>query len=191
LTQLIKYNCPPKHTKPSTIHPLRTLMTTCKYTEQNLFYFLIFYLFSIYVAVFRYTRICIDGCEPPCSCWELNSGPLEEQSVLLTTEPSLQPPQSGILTSPVILSCYGFSPSPSCLFPFCSSLVFLQTSLLPILPSPPMTGLLLSCTCPSPVFHECNGEKEGWAGEKFEGRQDWNRKEKDRKERERSRSRTI
>jgi hypothetical protein len=31
-----------------------------------------------------------DGGEPPC-CWELNSGPLEEQSVLLTTEPSLQP----------------------------------------------------------------------------------------------------
>jgi hypothetical protein len=26
----------------------------------------------------------IDGCEPPCGCWELNSGPLEEQSVLLT-----------------------------------------------------------------------------------------------------------
>jgi hypothetical protein len=32
-----------------------------------------------------------DGCEPPCGCWELNSGPLEEQSVLLTTEPSIQP----------------------------------------------------------------------------------------------------
>ena len=32
-----------------------------------------------------------DGCEPPCGCWELNSGPLEEQSVLLTAEPSLQP----------------------------------------------------------------------------------------------------
>jgi len=32
-----------------------------------------------------------DGCEPPCGCWELNSGPLEEQPVLLTTEPSLQP----------------------------------------------------------------------------------------------------
>jgi hypothetical protein len=30
-------------------------------------------------------------CEPPCGCWELNSGPLEEQSVLLTNEPSLQP----------------------------------------------------------------------------------------------------
>jgi hypothetical protein len=26
-----------------------------------------------------------------CVCWELNSGPLEEQSVLLTIEPSLQP----------------------------------------------------------------------------------------------------
>jgi hypothetical protein len=31
-----------------------------------------------------------DGCEPPCGCWDLNSRPLEEQSVLLTSEPSLQ-----------------------------------------------------------------------------------------------------
>jgi hypothetical protein len=55
------------------------------------------------VAVFRHTRrghrisLHTDGCEPPCGCWELNSGPLEEQSVLLTTEPSLQPPHSAIL----------------------------------------------------------------------------------------------
>jgi hypothetical protein len=33
----------------------------------------------------------IDDCEPPCGCWELNSGPLQEQPVFLTTEPSLQP----------------------------------------------------------------------------------------------------
>ena len=26
----------------------------------------------------------IDGCEPPCGCWELNSRPLEEKTVLLT-----------------------------------------------------------------------------------------------------------
>ena len=32
-----------------------------------------------------------DGYEPPCGCWELNSGPQKEQSVLLTSEPSLQP----------------------------------------------------------------------------------------------------
>ena len=31
-----------------------------------------------------------DGCEPPCGCWELNSGPLEEQSLLLTTETSVR-----------------------------------------------------------------------------------------------------
>jgi hypothetical protein len=31
-----------------------------------------------------------DGCEPPCGCWESNSGPLEGQSVLITAEPSLQ-----------------------------------------------------------------------------------------------------
>ncbi|XP_076772916.1 surfactant-associated protein 2 isoform X2 [Arvicanthis niloticus] len=29
-----------------------------------------------------------DGCEPPWGCWELNSGSLEEQSVLLTFEPN-------------------------------------------------------------------------------------------------------
>jgi hypothetical protein len=32
-----------------------------------------------------------DGCEPPCGCWELNSGPLEEQLALPTTKPSPQP----------------------------------------------------------------------------------------------------
>jgi hypothetical protein len=32
-----------------------------------------------------------DGWEPSCGCWELNSGPLEEQPLLLTPEPSLHP----------------------------------------------------------------------------------------------------
>ena len=32
-----------------------------------------------------------DNCELSHECWELNLGPLEEQPVLLTTEPSLQP----------------------------------------------------------------------------------------------------
>ena len=39
----------------------------------------------------RTSDFITDGCEPPCGGWELNSVPLEEQSVLLTTEPSLQP----------------------------------------------------------------------------------------------------
>ena len=30
------------------------------------------------------------GCEPPCGCWELNSAPLKEWSLLLISEPSLQ-----------------------------------------------------------------------------------------------------
>lgn len=29
-----------------------------------------------------------DGSEPPCRCWEVNLGPLKEQHVLLTTQPS-------------------------------------------------------------------------------------------------------
>jgi hypothetical protein len=39
----------------------------------------------------RASNLLIDGCEPSCGYWELNSAPLEEQSVLLTTELSLQP----------------------------------------------------------------------------------------------------
>jgi hypothetical protein len=39
----------------------------------------------------RASELIKDGCEPPCGCWDLNSGPAEEHLVLLTTEPSLQP----------------------------------------------------------------------------------------------------
>lgn len=31
------------------------------------------------------------GCEPPCRCWEVNPGPLEEHPGLLMSKPSLQP----------------------------------------------------------------------------------------------------
>jgi hypothetical protein len=43
-----------------------------------------------------------DGCEPSWSCWELNSGPLEEQSVFLTTEPPLQPQKHDINSKIII-----------------------------------------------------------------------------------------
>jgi hypothetical protein len=33
----------------------------------------------------------VNGCEPVCGCWELNPGPLQEQPVLLTAEPSFPP----------------------------------------------------------------------------------------------------
>jgi hypothetical protein len=39
----------------------------------------------------RASGLIIDGYEPPYGCWELNSEPLEEQPVLLTSKPSLQP----------------------------------------------------------------------------------------------------
>ena len=49
-------------------------------------------------ALSAYTPACqkrasdpiIDGTEPPCGSWELNSGLLKEQPVLLTAEPSLR-----------------------------------------------------------------------------------------------------
>jgi hypothetical protein len=50
------------------------------------------------VVVFRYPKrgcqISLQMVASHHGCWDLNSGPLEEQSVLLTTEPSLQPPRA-------------------------------------------------------------------------------------------------
>lgn len=40
----------------------------------------------------RATDANIDSFEPSCGCWEF-SGPLEEQTVYLATEPSLQLPK--------------------------------------------------------------------------------------------------
>jgi hypothetical protein len=64
----------------------------------SFFFFLKIYLFIICkytVFVLRYSKRALDfvtdGCEPPCGCWDLNSGPSEEQLALLTTEPSRQP----------------------------------------------------------------------------------------------------
>ena len=56
--------------------------------------YLLFYVHESTVAVFRHTRRghrfpVTDGCESSRGCLELNSGPLEEEPVLLTTEPSL------------------------------------------------------------------------------------------------------
>ena len=65
------------------------------------------------------------GCELPCGCWELNSGPSEDQSVLLTTEPSHQTPTlaSFILSPSLPLPCTHHPvpcfelPALSCLLP--------------------------------------------------------------------------
>ena len=65
-----------------------------KHLNINFIMFLKFYLFYVdwYFAmdVGSPGTGVIDSCEPPCGYGELNPGPLEEQSVLLTAEPSLQ-----------------------------------------------------------------------------------------------------
>jgi hypothetical protein len=56
--------------------------------------FLFIYYYTYTVAVFRRTRRGrqIPLRVVPCGYWDLNSGPSEEQSVLLPAEPSLLPP---------------------------------------------------------------------------------------------------
>jgi hypothetical protein len=63
----------------------------------NCFLFLFLKKDLLYVSTLRLSSdtpdLITDGYEPPCGCWDLNSGPLEEQSVLLTVKQSLQPYQ--------------------------------------------------------------------------------------------------
>jgi hypothetical protein len=61
------------------------------------FYF-IFYFMSVGVTTcmqFSSTGTEVtDGLEPPCGCWEPRLGPMQEQQVPLTTEPSPAPNSS-------------------------------------------------------------------------------------------------
>ena len=71
-----------------------------------------------------------DGCELPHGCWELNSGPLREQPVLLITEPSLQPRYriSECAKDWISYSCassWEFSFCLSCQTPMCEFLFYL------------------------------------------------------------------
>jgi hypothetical protein len=55
----------------------------------------VFKIYFIYMNILSFLQIhqkrtsdpITDGCEPPCGCWESNSGPLEEQLMLLTLYP--------------------------------------------------------------------------------------------------------
>ena len=75
-----------------------------------------------------------NGCEPPCGCRSLNSGPVEEQPVLLTSEPSLLPCQYSL-----------FKPSPALLLNSLFCIQHTQLSHTFLLP--------LWNSHPQPVFH--------------------------------------
>jgi hypothetical protein len=71
--------------------------TTTKTPPRLSLFFNFIYFVSIGVLP---ANVCVshaqvtNSYEPPSGCWELNLGPLEEQSVLLTIEPSRQPCRS-------------------------------------------------------------------------------------------------
>jgi hypothetical protein len=88
------------------------------------------------------------GCEPPCGCWDLNSGPLEEQSVLLTAEPSLQPLTISYMRTMYLDHTNPLLPSHSCDIPGSLAASFFLF-LFPPLPSPPF---LLSSFLSLPSF---------------------------------------
>jgi hypothetical protein len=46
-----------------------------------------------------------EDCEPPCGFWELNLGPLKEQQVPLTAEPTFQFYLSDVLSLDILRDC--------------------------------------------------------------------------------------
>ena len=86
----------------SSFYPMKPRENILKSQESrthNLFFNIYLFIYYEYNILFvcmladqkRAPGPITDGCEPPCGCWELNSGPLEEQAMPLTSEPSLQP----------------------------------------------------------------------------------------------------
>ena len=85
-----------------------------------------------------------DSYELPCKCWELNPGLLEEQPLLLTTEPSLQPKKNvRVKRTMLVYPCASFLSTQSAAVPVMSlsgvtvvwHLVLFSHSLEPFLPS--------------------------------------------------------
>jgi hypothetical protein len=56
----------------------------------------------------RASNLIMDDSEALCGCWDLNSGPPEEQSVLLTAETSLQPQNNYFKIYFVVMSPFSF-----------------------------------------------------------------------------------
>ena len=67
-----------------------------------------------------------DGYEPPCCCWKLDRGPLEEHPVLLTTEPSLQPHLKKFFFNDLLLSYVHWCFSSMCVYVMLSEILELE-----------------------------------------------------------------
>jgi hypothetical protein len=71
------------------------LLTAEPSLQPLIFYIFIFILcamvFCLHVCLYEGIGSHVTGVKDKYECWELNLGPLEEQPVLLTAEPSLQP----------------------------------------------------------------------------------------------------
>jgi hypothetical protein len=109
LTQVVRLNCKcPTHWAILLVPYDRLLYSSSHLTNKNPlgllnYYYFLFLFFFLKIYLHKYTvadseeylsDLITDGCEPPCGCWDLNSGPLEEQSALLHAEPSRQHPIS-------------------------------------------------------------------------------------------------
>jgi hypothetical protein len=74
-----------------TLVPVISLLSWIHFLKIYLLFIICKYTVAVLDTPEEASDFITDGCEPSCSCWDLSSGPLEEQLVLLTPEPSHQP----------------------------------------------------------------------------------------------------
>ena len=84
---------------------MTTILLTDIFKKDLFIYFMYISILYLSSDQKRVSDPITDGCEPPCDCWDLNSESLEDQSVLLSTEPSLQP-SPGIFTVPYVYTVW-------------------------------------------------------------------------------------
>jgi hypothetical protein len=79
------------------------LLSPCLLEPKNLFINIHKYTVADQMHQKRVSGLIMGGCEPPCCFWDLNSGPSEEQSVLLPSEPLPAPTPLSLLLDLVYL----------------------------------------------------------------------------------------
>lgn len=78
-----------KATHLMTVHYQQPRLYTKMSIQRSLDFCILFCCMCIWMWVLDALELELDRCELPCGCWDLNLGPLEEPTVLLTTEPTL------------------------------------------------------------------------------------------------------
>jgi len=67
-----------KQEEPQSSGKYRSYVDDINFFKDLFIYYILVHCSCLQTHQKRASDLFTDGCEPPCGCWELNSGPLEE-----------------------------------------------------------------------------------------------------------------